>query len=101
VAVSYAAGAATYRALLVPWESQYYLTARATHIPEAFVVSREVLYNTVRIVLLGGLALLTTLAPLEAVFAVGFVLATFFSILLLFANGEHRSELDAFVKKGR
>jgi len=101
VSTSYVVGSATYRAVLVPWESQYYLTARATHVPEAFVISREVIYSATRIVLLLVLAFCSWALTIEFTFVVSFVLAALFSLLFFFANRAHRVNLDAFIKEGK
>jgi hypothetical protein len=101
ISISYVAGSASYRAILVPWESQYYLTAQATHVPAAFVISREVIYSATRIILLGVLAYGSLFLSLETTFVISFVLAALFSLLFFFANRAHRVNLDAFIKEGK
>lgn len=97
---AYIAAGITYRGMLVPWATQYYKLARATHIPAVFIVSQEILYNLSRIVLLVVLIALAYVLPLSIFFLAAFAIGALTSLMYLWANKEHTADLDAFVKDG-
>jgi len=83
-----------YSAIIVSWWSQFYKLAHAVADPMLFIMSREVLYNVVRIFVLPLFMLLAYLLPQQTFFYTIFVLAAGFSLLFIFANHQHRKDID-------
>ncbi|RJQ28763.1 hypothetical protein C4565_03360 [Candidatus Parcubacteria bacterium] len=71
--------------LMVAWASEYYSRARDSESPIMFVLSREILYQVVRIFFLPVLMVLSLFIPLEFFFPICFAIAGFLTILFSFA----------------
>ncbi len=99
VALSNIAGGLNYSGLIIPWSTQYYKLAQATHVPGVFIVSREVLYNLSRAVVMVVLTLVAFVAS-GHVFNISYVIGAGATLLFLYANKEHTRNLDTFIKEG-
>lgn len=100
VAVSHIAGELSGGPLMVSWSSQYYKIARVLDAPSIFILSREILYNLVRVVFLGFLIIFANFLPQGQFFTLSFILAAFASLLYLAANRLYIYDLDDFIIEG-
>ena len=75
--------------LMVAWTSQYYKIAKTVPSATAFIISRELLYNAVRVVFIPLLILIAYYMPTGTFFSLGFILAACASLLFLAANKTH------------
>jgi MFS family permease len=83
-----------YAAMIVCWVSQFYKISRSVACPELFILSREILYNVARVIVLPFLMWLSFLLPAHTFYRTSFILAAIFSLSLLFANRQHVSDID-------
>lgn len=76
-------------ALMVAWTSQYYKITKTVSDTAAFIISRELLYNATRLILIPILMLVAYYLPTDMFFITGFILAGSVSLLFLAANKTH------------
>lgn len=75
--------------LLVAWSSQYYKITKTVSDATAFIISREILYNATRVVVIPFLMFIAYLTPTGTFFTLSFVTAAFASMLFIAANKTH------------
>ncbi|OGM93015.1 hypothetical protein A2333_00090 [Candidatus Wolfebacteria bacterium RIFOXYB2_FULL_49_7] len=75
--------------LMVAWTSQYYKITKTVPNATAFIISRELLYNAARVIIIPILMLVAYYLPTQSFFSVGFVVAACASLLFLTANKTH------------
>lgn len=75
--------------LMVAWTSQYYKITKNVSDATAFIISREILYNSARVIFIPILMLVAYLMPANIFFAISFVAAAFASLLFITANETH------------
>ncbi|OGM94620.1 hypothetical protein A2610_01410 [Candidatus Wolfebacteria bacterium RIFOXYD1_FULL_48_65] len=82
-------GNAVNSGLMVAWTSQYYKITKTVPDATAFIISRELLYNAARVMIIPILMLIAYYLPTRSFFSVGFVVAACASLLFLAANKTH------------
>ena len=79
--------------LMVTYTSQYYKIARSFRVPVLFILSREVLYNATRVLVLPIFMYIAYAFSQNTFFTASFIIAAIFTLFYFFANRFHISAL--------